>query len=273
VLALTLAGRQPVAGTDDGIFVWSGEGPAADPASPAAGAWSRLRTVSGGLDLHPRVADVVVLPDRSPGAIEGPRGVLMAATGQGLLRSTDAGRSWSRLALGLARPVTALAAVPGEPRAVLAATPLGVYESRDAGATWTQVSPALAQVVIHSLAFLPKSDTVLFATTARGLYRSADRGRTWHRCAGGLPLSDITGLALHPDGRTAFASDFGRGGVFRSLDGGDTWTPLPTQGLASDRVYSLVLDPSSERLVAASPTGGLHLLPLDRPPGVNAGAP
>ena len=264
VLALTLAGRQPVAGTDDGVFVWFEDG-AAPPAAASAGrgAWKRLPTLAGGLDLHPRVADVVVLAGR----------VFMAATAQGLLRSTDAGHSWSRLTLGSARPVTALAAVPGEPRGVLAATPLGLYESRDAGATWTQASHALAEVVIHGLVFLPRSDAVLFATTHRGLFRSTDRGRTWHRRGGGLPYSDITGLALHSDGRTAYASDFGRGGVFRSLDGGDTWAPLSTQGLASDRVWALALDPASARLFAASPTGGLHLLSLEKPPGVNSGSP
>jgi photosystem II stability/assembly factor-like uncharacterized protein len=253
VFALTLAGRQPLVGTDDGIYLW---------AAPSR-QWRRLATVVDGLDVHPRVADIVSLAGR----------VLLGATPQGLLRTRDGGESWVRLDLGLARAVSALAVIPGEAESVLAATPLGLYESRNAGGTWTQVSGGLGAAGIHGLAFLPGSDRVVLATTPSGLLKSADRGRTWQRRGGGLPYSDITGLALHPDGRTVYASDFTRGGVFRSGDAGDTWVPLPTDGLASDRVWALALDPASPgRLLAASPTGGLHLLSL-LPPAVNTGTP
>jgi photosystem II stability/assembly factor-like uncharacterized protein len=271
VFALAMAGRQPLAGTDDGVYAWVADAVTPVEASTngggaarlSSGAWARLATVVDGLDAHPRVADLVSLPGR----------VLIAATPQGLLRTRDGGQSWSRLELGLARAVSALAVIPGESRGVLAATPLGLYESHDAGSSWTQVSRGLGDASIHALAFLPGSDTVVFATTPSGLLKSSDRGRTWQRRGGGLPYSDITGLALHPDGRTVYASDFARGGVFKSGDAGDSWTPLPTDGLASDRVWALALDPASPgRLLAASPTGGLHLLSL-LPPAVHTGTP
>ena len=54
------------------------------------------------------------------------------------------------------------------------------------------------------------------------------------------------------------------------MDAGKTWERMPTDGLASDRVWTLGLDPAApERLLVASPTGGLHLMV---PAGVVTGA-
>jgi photosystem II stability/assembly factor-like uncharacterized protein len=109
---------------------------------------------------------------------------------------------------------------------------------------------------------MPGDDQVVFATTSEGLYRSADQGRTWTPRGGGLPLLDITGFALHPDGRTAFASDFKQGGVFRSDDAGQSWSRVETRGLLSERVWALAVDPRGPAVLAAAATGGLHQLAL-----------
>ena len=102
---------------------------------------------------------------------------------------------------------------------------------------------------------------VLFATTPRGLFRSIDQGRTWARCTGGVPSTDITGLAAHPDGHTLYVTEFGTGGIFRSRDQGQTWSRLPADGLVTERAWTVALDPRlPERVLVASPSGGLHLL-------------
>jgi len=78
---------------------------------------------------------------------------------------------------------------------------------------------------------------------------------------GGVPHSDLTGIALSPEGRTIYVSDFTWGGIFRSTDGGDSWNRMPTDGLGSDRVWSLSMDPAEpSRLLASSSSGGLHML-------------
>jgi photosystem II stability/assembly factor-like uncharacterized protein len=201
------------------------------------------------IDLHPRVTEVVALSDR----------LFLAATSQGLLRSADGGEHWERHRLGLGLTVLAVAASVPRPTVVLAATPLGFFRSLDGGASWTQISASVGEANVHGLAFLPGNDRVVFATTPRGLLRSPDQGLTWLRRGGGLPLFDITGLALHPDGRTVYASDFTRGGIYRSEDAGETWQAFSTEGLLSDRVWALAVDPAApDRLLAAARSGGLH---------------
>jgi len=249
VLSLAVAGTGILAGTDDGLFLSVGGGP-----------WRRLPTVIADLDVHPRVNDVAALSDR----------VFLAATSAGLLRTTDGGETWRRPSVWLSGPVAALAASGRQPGLMLAATSMAFFRSRDGGETWTAVSRGLGADT-HSLAVLPGNDRVVFASTGAGLYRSTDQAQTWTRCASGIPFSDITGLATHPDGRTLYASDFTWGGVFRSQDAGNTWERLPTNGLVTDRVWAVGLDPTApDRVLAASPAGGMHLL-LPAPPPAMAG--
>jgi photosystem II stability/assembly factor-like uncharacterized protein len=243
VLTLVLDRDEVIAGTDDGLF----------RSMSHCGLWSRLPTIVDGIDAHPHVADLALLPG----------GTLLAATADGLLRSADGGSTWQRQTLGLARSVLALAASPRDPRLLIAATPLGTYRSTDAGASWEQVARGLADpgIEIHYMSFLPSRDSVVFAATRAGLLRSTDQGRVWKRCSGQLPISDIAGLAFSSDGARVYASDYTFGGLYESRDAGDTWTRLPATGLTSDRVWWLAADPSTPgRLLASASTGGLHVL-------------
>lgn len=251
VLALALRGPTIFAGTDAGIFV----------RRPAATAWIPLRILIDGRGVLPRVTELLALPS----------GSLLAATSTGVVYSPDDGMTWTQPALKSTEEVLSLAASPNDPDLVVAATPTGFFRSHDGGASWSQVSAGLRVATPHALAFLPSDEPVLFATTSGGLYRSGDQGGTWRRVNGGIPHADLTGLATSPDGRTVYASDFDWGGIFRSTDGGATWERMPTDGLASDRVWALNIDPAEpERLVAAASAGGLNLLV---PPPIAAAEP
>jgi photosystem II stability/assembly factor-like uncharacterized protein len=252
VLSLGLIGSEVIAGTDDGLFLSNGY----------TGAWTRLTTVVDGVDAHPRVTDVVAVSPRK----------VLAATSKGLLRTADGGRTWQRTPLGISQEVSTLVVSPNDGNLVVAATPLGIFRSTDGGDVWAQISSGLGNAQVHAVAFVPSDDRVLFAATPQGLFRSADQGVTWGRATGGIPWTDITGLTVHPDGRTMYASDFSHGGVFRSVDAGTTWERMPSEGLASERIWTLAVDPASpERLLAASPTGGLHLMIPPAAPSAAAG--
>jgi photosystem II stability/assembly factor-like uncharacterized protein len=241
VLSLALQGDTIFAGTDAGIFA----------REPEARAWTRLSTFVDGRDTHPRVTQLLALPLNR----------LLAATSNGVIYSPDGGGTWTQPMLGSTDEVSDLAVSPLDPDLIVAATASGFFRSSDGGVTWRQVASGLSGATPHALAFMPSDDPVLFATTSRGLFRSGDQGATWRRVNGGLPHSDLTGLATSPDGRTVYASDFTCGGIFRSVDGGFTWERMPTDGLASDRVWALDIDPTApERLLASASAGGLHLL-------------
>ena len=239
VMSLALDGSTILVGTDDGIY----------RRTPEATTWARMPITIDGQEVRLRVTDLLVLED----------GRMVAATPEGVIQSSDDGESWIRPELGNDTEVFALAATRSEAHRVVAAAKSGFFRSSDGGKTWKRVSLAL-NVTPHALAFVPSNGRVLFATTTGGLFRSGDLGATWRRVNGGLPHSDLTGLAMHPNGRTIYVSDFTWGGVFRSVDGGSTWDRMPTDGLGSDRVWMLSVDPAApDRVLAASSAGGLHL--------------
>jgi photosystem II stability/assembly factor-like uncharacterized protein len=239
VLALAVSESGVVAGTDDGIYQ------AADKL------WTRLKTVTRGMDLHPRVNDLVALPG----------GRLLAATSKGLLRSADGGATWRLQLLGLATEVRAVGASSRTPGLVLSATALGIFRSTDAGESWQRISQGPDDPFVRAIALLPGNDRVAFSLTPTGLFRSPDGGQSWTRRGAGLPFSDITGLALDPDGRTLYAADFAGNGLFRSDDAGESWRAFSGDGLSSSRIWGVALDPAPHgRLVALTSGGGLHVL-------------
>jgi photosystem II stability/assembly factor-like uncharacterized protein len=222
------------AGTDDGVYRFR-EG---------AGAWLREAPVAGGSEVHARVVALAALPS-----------ALVAATENGLFLKAGPDQPWEARTPASERGFLAVAA--SGKGLILCATPLGVYRSGDLGASWDRLTSA-PDPGIRSLGFLPGSELVVFAPSPTGLYRSHDAGKTWSRGGGGLPVSDITGLAFHPDGKTLYASDFTWGGLFKSGDGGNTWVALPTDGLASDRIWTIAIDPRTpEAPLVAGRTGGL----------------
>lgn len=155
----------------------------------------------------------------------------------GVHRSTDGGRSWKRLREGFQlediHDVCALEDAGG--RLLLAATAFGLYRSRDDGESWEWQE--LDSPWQYTRALEPRADGsgTLFLTNGDGppgatgrLLRSRDLGATWEDA--GLPgrlNSTPWTLATHPaDPGLIFAGTI-LGQLFRSEDGGETWTRLP----------------------------------------------
>lgn len=170
--------------------------------------------------------------------------------GDGIYKSTDAGKTWAHLGLADTLQIAAIVIDPTNPDVVYVAAQgnpwipsrdRGVYRSRDGGNTWTRVLFVNATTGAHDLSIDPKDPRILYAALwdhqrlpwnirsggpGSGLWKSSDGGATWHPLRQGLPdLMGNTGVAVSPvDSDRVYAMiEAVHGGVFRSDDAGRTW--------------------------------------------------
>jgi photosystem II stability/assembly factor-like uncharacterized protein len=180
--------------------------------------------------------------------------------GVGLYRSKDGGREWDLLApsgtAGIPTRIGVIAVDPFDSAHLCLGgiganemSPLshdfgGLYVSRDGGETWlreTFVSPN--NYWCHSIVFDPANQGTIFATFTEkgarsGIWLSRDGGQTWKQASKGLPPPEQfgrTSLAIarsNPEIIYAFAENEASSqsdlllGVFRSANGGSSWTEI-----------------------------------------------
>lgn len=166
--------------------------------------------------------------------------------GIGILKSTDGGQTWSQSLNWLysqERTVWDILINPSNPSTVIAATTEGIFRSVDAGINWTQT---LNAEMVMDLDMHPSDTTVLFAgvgnlnSTVKGVFRSSDGGQTWNQLSSGLPSVINTGrTAVHiarsnPSIVLVHITDAEMSvGLYRSLNGGNTWSLLSNDDFAS----------------------------------------
>jgi photosystem II stability/assembly factor-like uncharacterized protein len=186
----------------------------------------------------------------------------------GVWRTSDAGRTWSSLfdQQGAAA-VGALALAPSEPKILYVGTGQvttrwditsgnGVYRSADGGRTWEHRGLADSRHIGRIWVDPRNPDVVLVAAlghlfgpnSERGVFRTADSGRNWERVLfvdEGTGAVDLAADPAAPDVLFAstwqvrgypwlsyFIPNTGPGsGIFKSTDGGKTWTRLTGPGL------------------------------------------
>jgi len=164
--------------------------------------------------------------------------------GIGILKSTNGGQSWTSSlpwAPGELRGVWDIVINPLNPSTLYAGTTAGVYRSRNAGGSWTLIHD---QAMAMDLDLHPQDTSVLYVS--HGGYRSPEMGLFVSRDAGGSfqPLTDgipsfYTGKAMlaispsDPDVLYLSVADVMKSiGLFRSTDGGDTWSNVNNEDVA-----------------------------------------
>ena len=164
--------------------------------------------------------------------------------------------------------VTSVATVPSQPGVIYAGSwGSGVYKTLDGGKTWNLANIGLTNGYIYSLAVDPTNPNIIYAGTFyNGVFKSTDGGATWNPTGPGLNDSAVVyALAINPkQPNIIFAGTRGSatkntkyctgtlydysGGVFKSSNGGDTWTQVDG-GQACGYVYGLAVDPVTPTIV------------------------
>jgi uncharacterized repeat protein (TIGR01451 family) len=169
--------------------------------------------------------------------------VYLATAGHGVFRSDDDGLSWFPVSAGLtAARVGALAAADEVLYAGTAGA--GVFRSDDGGSTWRASNDGLTGGRIEALAVDPFVTSTLYAgDAAQGVMQSATAGRTWTS----VFRDAFSPIAVDPSTYgVAYAG--APGAVFRTTDGGRTWTAMNSPS-PSAPASALVVDPANAATV------------------------
>ncbi|MEM6684438.1 MAG: glycosyl hydrolase [Bacteroidota bacterium] len=205
----------------------------------------------------------------STGVIGQPLTYYMGSTGGGVFKTTDAGITWKNISDGFFKTgsVGAIAVSESDTnivvvgmgehaaRGVMTSMGDGVYKSMDAGKTWKHIgldkTRHISDVVIHptnpDVMYVSAQGAQYAPTEERGIYRTKDGGKTWKKV---LYVNDTTGassLSMDMNNpRILYASMWQHrrypwymesggehSGLYKSTDGGDTWTKLKA-GLPKD---------------------------------------
>ncbi len=179
---------------------------------------------------------------------------LFVGVSGGVLRSTDAGQSWSAIPLPDPPPqISTLTMSPayGADGFILAGSFVhGVFYSTDRGTTWLRGNFSLRDYHVLTSAISPEfaADRTVLIGTETGVFNSRNGGRSWD--VADLPYVAATSVAFAPDGIVQAGTD--GDGLYTSADKGLTWTRAK---LNSTLTISLILTPSvRERLVFADET-------------------
>ena len=200
--------------------------------------------------------------------------------GDGMYRSTDQGRTWSRIGLTNSKQISAVRVHPTNPDYAYVAvlgdrwkgTPdRGIYRTMDGGKTWTQLlkgENATSGAV--DLSMDPTNPRILYAAmwdferkpwfvrsggAGSGIWKSLDGGETWNRLSEGLPkLMGKIGVTVSPANpdRLYAIVEAENGGLYRSDDAGKNWRMMTGDRLIQTRSWyymNVTADPKNADVV------------------------
>ncbi len=179
--------------------------------------------------------------------------------GDGMYKSTDAGKSWAKIGLENTRQIGRILVDPHDAKKIFVAAlghaygpnqDRGVFRSKDGGKSWQKILFHDENTGAIDLAFEPGNPKTIYAAlwqTRRppwsvyppsngpgsGLYRSTDGGDHWTQLSGqGLPTEKLgrIGIAIAPSNprRIYLIVDAKEGGLYRSDDGAQSWLTRST---------------------------------------------
>ncbi len=221
------------------------------------------------------------------GVVGDPLTYYMGTTGGGLWKTTNAGQRWDNISdgffeMGSVGAVAVSASNPnivycgmGEhaPRGVMTSYGDGVYKSNDAGKTWIKLglekTQHISRIIIHptnpDIVYVAAQGALYGPNKERGVYRSTDGGKTWKNIlfvdegTGAVelsmdaqnPLVLYAAMWEHQRKPNMVISGGEGSGLYKSSNGGDTWTEL-TEGLPKEKgKMAIAVSPANSNKVYA----------------------
>jgi photosystem II stability/assembly factor-like uncharacterized protein len=163
--------------------------------------------------------------------------ILYAGTTGGIYRSEDAAMSWKKINNGLIPEQELMASMAlgvnvieidrVNPDIVYAGTTKGLFRTADKGERWERIGQTLLEPFISSFLIHPTDPSVVYIGGPAGVWKSSDSGKRWQAMNQGLATLNIRALAMAPKNpQTVYAGTNGSG-LYRSTDGGVSWTSVP----------------------------------------------
>ena len=213
------------------------------------------------------------------------------AVNGGIWKTTDAGVVWKPIFDGQqVASIGALAVAPSDPKVIYAGTGEsdirsdlasgdGVYKSTDGGQTWANIglrdSRQISRIVIDSrhaeIAYVGVLGHAYSPNSERGVYKTVDGGASWTKVLDAGPKIGVSDLAMAMDNPdilfagmweaqrppwSTYGPVEGPGGaLYRSKDGGKSWTHLTGHGLPEDNWgrVGVTVSPDGKRVYALIP--------------------
>jgi len=235
------------------------------------------------------------------------RGV-MTSMGDGVYKSTDAGKTWKHIGLDKTRHISDVIIHPTNPDIIFVAaqgaqyaatSERGIYRSTDGGTTWERTLFVNNLTGASDLSMDMKNPSILYAAMWQhrrypwimesggkdsGLYKSTDGGSTWKKMKVGLPEDfGKAGISVsRANNEIVYAvieAEGTKGGVYKSTDAGKKWTQVNKDRVNIARSWyymEIFADTQNENVVyvlnapvTKSIDGGKSFKPLPTPHGDN----
>ncbi len=184
------------------------------------------------------------------------RGV-MTSYGDGVYKSTDAGKSWKKFGLDLTQHIARIAIHPKDPNTVFVAAQgalygkskeRGIYKSTDGGVTWKNVLFVNEMTGCSEISMDMNNPLIMYAAMwehgrkpwqvisggpGSGLYKSTDGGEHWEKMKEGLPkeMGKMSIAVCRSNSERVYAliesdSEKDQGGLYVSNDAGKSWSQV-----------------------------------------------
>ena len=207
-------------------------------------------------------------------------------SGKGMYKSVDEGSTWKHIGLKDVGQIGAVEIDPQNNNTVFVAAigqafnankERGIYRTKDGGLSWKQVLHVSDTTGFSDLELMPTNSNIIYAAAWRaerkpwtiisggkenGIWKSVDGGETWNRRSEGLPkLMGKIDLAVCPaDSKVVYAlveAPDGGGGLYRSIDQGESYTQVSDKFELLDRPFyycNVDVDPKNPDIVYVNST-------------------